>query len=50
MLTEQEQQLLVKWVYKTMKRKKGMSLAMVIQYYRDCADFLEEVALNSQND
>ena len=49
MLTEKEQKLLVKEVYKTMKRKPGMSLVMVIDYYRDCADFLEEVALNSQN-
>ena len=50
MLTTKEQQLLVREVYKTMKRKKGMTLAMVISYYRDCADFLEEVALDSQND
>lgn len=49
MLTEQEQQLLVKEVYKTMKRKPGMSLAMVIDYYRECADFLESVALESHN-
>ena len=49
MLTEKEKKILVKEVYKKMKRKPVMSLGMVIDYYRECADFLESGALESQN-
>lgn len=47
MLTEKEQKLLVRIAEKALK--KGMSLAHLVDYYRECADFLEFANLESYN-
>lgn len=49
MLTPEEQLLLAIEVRKILKRKKDVTLPMLIAYWRDCADYLEDLSLDSQN-